>query len=74
MKQRILFAIVMGVITTALVSFTLVSVNKGFVSGFLYVWLKSWLISYTVAVPAIIILGPKVQMILNSILEPEVRK
>ena len=64
----------MGTITTGLVSFTLVSVNKGFVSGFLVIWLKSWLISYMVAVPAIIIIGPRIQSFLNSLLETEVNK
>ena len=74
MKQKILFAAVMGTITTGLVSLTLVSVNKGFVTGFVAIWLKSWLISYLVAVPAILILGPKVQSMLNTLLESKAHK
>ena len=74
MKQKILFAAVMGTITTGLVSLTLVSVNKGFISGFVAIWLKSWLISYLVAVPAIIVIGPRVQSFLNSLLETEANK
>jgi integral membrane sensor domain MASE1 len=67
MKQKILFAAVMGAITTALVSFTLVVVNKGFNDEFLSIWLKSWLISYTVAVPTIILIAPRVQSFLNRL-------
>lgn len=74
MKQRVLFAIFMGMITTALVSFTLVSVNKGFVRDFVATWLRSWLISYTVALPAIIIIGPRVQSFINSFLETKADK
>ena len=69
MKEKILFAAVMGTITTGLVSLTIVSVNKGFISGFMAIWVKSWLISYIVAVPAILIIGPKVQLILNRLVE-----
>ena len=58
---------VMGVITTSLVSATLIYVNKGFVSGFVGIWLKSWLISYLVAVPTIIIIGPRVQGFLHRL-------
>lgn len=67
MKQKILFAVVMGAITTALVSFTLIVVNTGFINGFVAVWLRSWLISYLVAVPSIILIAPKVQSLLNSL-------
>ena len=66
MKQKVAFALIMGSITTALVSLTLVSVNKGFVAGFVVAWLKSWLISYIVAVPAILVVGPRVESSLNS--------
>ena len=67
MKQKILFAAVMGAITTALVSFTLVVVNYGFNEGFVVRWLRSWLISYSVAVPAILLIAPHVQLLLKRI-------
>lgn len=73
MKQKILFALVMGSITTAIVSFTLTAVNKGFVDGFATIWLRSWLISYSVAVPAILLLGPKVQAFLNGLTATELK-
>jgi hypothetical protein len=67
MKQRILFALVMGMITTCLVSMTLVLVSNGWTGSFLTSWLRSWLLSYIVAVPSIILIGPKVQSFLNAI-------
>ena len=67
MKQKILFAVVMGSITTALVSFTVVAVNLGFDKAFVALWLRSWLISYLVAVPSIILIGPRVQSFLTHL-------
>lgn len=67
MKQKILFAVVMGAITTALVSFTLIGVNAGFSNGFVALWLRSWLISYLVAVPSIILIAPRVQSLLTRL-------
>lgn len=67
MKQKILFAVVMGSITTALVSFTVIAVNLGFDKAFVTLWLRSWLISYMVAVPSIILIGPRVQSFLNKL-------
>jgi predicted Co/Zn/Cd cation transporter (cation efflux family) len=67
MKQKILFAAIMGSITTGLVSLTVIAANRGFVDGFIAIWLKSWLISYLVAVPSIIFIAPKVQYLVNYI-------
>ncbi len=74
MRQRILFAAVMGTITTGLVSLTLITINKGFVPGFIGIWLKSWLISYLIAVPVILLLAPKVQALLNTRVEEKVNQ
>jgi len=41
MKRKIAFAFLMGIITTGLISFTVVSVNLGFAENFLKIWLKS---------------------------------
>jgi hypothetical protein len=74
MKHKILFAAAMGTITTGVVSLTLVFVNKGFTNGFFAVWLKSWLIAYLVAVPTILLFGPRVQVILNKLVKVETGK
>lgn len=67
MKQRIAFALMMGVITTGIISFTLISVNIGFVEKFLSIWLRSWAMSYTVVIPCILLIGPKVQNVVNTL-------
>lgn len=65
MKQRILFALIMGMITTALISFTLIATNVGFTNRFINAWLKSWFISYVLAVSAILFVAPRVQLLVN---------
>jgi hypothetical protein len=70
MKQKILFAIIMGCITTGLVSFIAIIINYGFAERFLSVWLKTWLISYLIVVPMILILAPKIQHLVNTRLAP----
>jgi hypothetical protein len=61
MKSRILFALIMGVITTGIISFTLISINIGFSEKFFFIWIKSWILAYIVVIPTILILGPLVQ-------------
>ena len=61
MKKKITFAFIMAIFTTGIVTFAAISVNLGFSENFFKVWLKSWGISYMVAIPAILIIGPKVQ-------------
>jgi len=47
MKHKIAFALIMGMITTAIISFTLIAVNMGFGTRFMTAWLRSWSISYS---------------------------
>jgi hypothetical protein len=61
LKHRVVFSLIMGVITTGTISFTLIALNLGFTERFLRIWLKSWGVGYMVAIPAILILGPLVQ-------------
>lgn len=67
MKQKITFALIMGVITTGIISFILIAINLGFSDRFFRVWLKSWLLSYLIVVPAILIIGPLVQKLIDRI-------
>ena len=67
MKQKIVFALLMGIITTGIVSFTLIGVNRGFAPGFVPAWLKSWAIAYVVVIPVILILSPGVQRVANRL-------
>ncbi len=61
MKEKVVFALLMGSITTGIVSLTLIAVNRGFGPGFAGAWLKSWAIAYVVVIPVILILSPVVQ-------------
>ena len=61
MKQRIAFAMIMGIITTGIISFTLISINLGYTSKFFQIWLRSWGMAYLVVIPAILVIGPIVK-------------
>ena len=67
MKQKLAFAMIMGFITTALISFTLITVNLGFNDQFLGAWLRSWAISYVLAVAAVLLLAQRVQLFVSSV-------
>lgn len=68
MKNKIMFALIMGIITTGIISFTLVSVNIGYTEKFIKIWLRSWGLAYLVVIPAILLLGPQVQKLVDHIL------
>lgn len=61
MKRRITFALSMGVLTTGIISFVLIALNLGFSKGFALAWLRSWCIAYVLVIPAILVVGPKLQ-------------
>jgi hypothetical protein len=69
MKNKIAFAALMGIVTTGIISFTLISVNIGFSGNFLSIWLRSWGMAYSVAIPAILIIGPRVQKLVDRLLK-----
>jgi hypothetical protein len=69
MKNKILFALIMGIVTTGIISFTLISVNIGFNEKFLKIWLRSWGMAYAVVIPAILIIGPWVQKLVDKLLK-----
>ncbi|MCF0050104.1 DUF2798 domain-containing protein [Dyadobacter chenwenxiniae] len=72
MKQKIAFAMIMGVITTGIISFSLVSINIGFVANFLVIWLKSWIMAYAIVIPVILIVGPSVQKMVEALFKDAV--
>jgi hypothetical protein len=61
LKRKIVFALVMGVVTTGIISFALLALNLGFPKGFALTWLRSWGIGYVIVIPAILLLGPRLQ-------------
>lgn len=60
---------IMGVIITGIISFTHKSNNIGFISNFFRIWFKSWIIAYGVAIPLVLIVAPKVQLLVDGLLK-----
>ena len=73
MKRKIVFALLLGIFTTGIISFTIVSVNVGYCSLFLKVWLRSWGIAYAVVIPAILVLCPRIEKFVNYLFPNEHR-
>lgn len=69
MKKKLAFALIMGVVTTGIISFSLISINIGFVPKFLAIWLKSWLMAYVIVIPAILIIAPKIEKLVDYMLK-----
>ena len=65
MKNKIAFALSMGIITTGIISFSLITINLGFTDNFLKIWIKSWAMAYVIVIPAILIIGPRVQKVID---------
>ena len=63
---------IMGVITTGIISFTLISINIGFVPNFLVIWLKSWSMAYLIVIPVILLVGPRVQKLVYTMFKETV--
>lgn len=53
----------MGIITTGIISFILIGVNRGFDTGFALTWMKSWAIAYSIIIPIILIVSPIIQRV-----------
>jgi len=61
----------MGIVTTGIISFTLISVNIGFTEKFFKIWLRSWGLAYLVVIPSILIIGPRIQTLVDKLLGEE---
>lgn len=61
LKRKIAFALSMGVVTTGIISFSLLALNLGFSEGFALTWLRSWGVGYLIVIPAILLVGPRLQ-------------
>ncbi|RVT73451.1 DUF2798 domain-containing protein [Flavobacterium sufflavum] len=73
MKQKITFALIMGIVTTGIISFTLITVNLGWAHLHLAIWLKSWLIAYLIVIPAILIISPFVEKIVHLLISKKIK-
>lgn len=61
LKRKIAFALLMGAVTTGVISFSILALNIGLSPNFVLVWLRSWGIAYAIVVPVILLIGPRVQ-------------
>jgi len=74
MKEKIVFALIMGIVTTGIISFTLITINLGWAHLHLAVWLKSWLVAYLIVIPAILIISPLVEKMVSFIIPKKIMK
>jgi len=58
--RRVVFAFLMGIVTTGMVSFTVVLINLGLTNRFWQVWLRSWSLAFPIVVPVILIVSPAI--------------
>ena len=61
LKRKIAFSLSMGVVTTGIISFVLLTLNLGLSSEFALAWLRSWAVSYMIVIPSILLIGPRLQ-------------
>ena len=70
MKEKIAFALLMGIFTTGIISFVLIFINVGSPLNHLNLWLISWSIAYFIVVPVILIIGPQVTRFVSWLFRP----
>ncbi|WP_454832559.1 DUF2798 domain-containing protein [Pseudoxanthomonas wuyuanensis] len=68
LKRKVAFALSMGVVTTGIISFVLILLNRGLADGFFLVWLRSWGAAYLIVIPAILLIGPRLQARIDRLL------
>jgi uncharacterized membrane protein len=66
MKNRIAFALLMGVVTTGVISFSLIYLNLGFGALFMKTWIRSWGMAYLIVIPVILGIAPRLQRLLGT--------
>lgn len=68
LKRKIAFAMLMGIVTTGIISLVLVAINLGNSGAFVTMWLRSWATSYVIVIPAILLIGPRLQARVDRII------
>ncbi|GAB3218907.1 DUF2798 domain-containing protein [Algoriphagus aestuariicola] len=68
MKQKIAFALLMGIVTTGIISFVLVSLNLGWPLSYIDAWLQSWAVAYIIVIPAILLISPVVEKLVHLLI------
>lgn len=68
LTSRVLFAIIMALFTTIVVTGVVIAYSLGFGPGFFRIWGLSFLLAYIIVVPFILIVGPLVQRLVDVII------
>ena len=66
-NPKILFPFFMALIMACVMSGVLVLINLGFVENFFFIWMRSYLIAFCVALPTVYAVVPIVQKIVKAI-------
>jgi hypothetical protein len=69
LKRKVAFALLMGIVTTGIISFALLAINFGFSRDFPGLWLRSWGIGYIIVIPAILLIGPRLQAQVDRLID-----
>ncbi|WP_444660218.1 DUF2798 domain-containing protein [Flavobacterium columnare] len=57
-KPTLKSATAIAFVVTSYITFTLVAVNVGFLQNFIFLWLRSWLIAFLLALPSLLYVAP----------------
>ncbi|TQF70031.1 DUF2798 domain-containing protein [Pseudoalteromonas luteoviolacea] len=66
--KSLLVALFASVGMSFVMSFTMLLINIGIVDNFIFLWLKAWLVSVTVAFPSAILIVPVAQKMANELI------
>jgi hypothetical protein len=69
LKRQIAFALSMGLVTTGIISFVILALNLGFPNGFAMTWVRSWGLGYLIVIPAILLIGPRLQAQVDRLID-----
>lgn len=65
-KPNLKFALVMAFVVTSYVSFVVVAMNAGFGPMFLFIWLRSWLVAFSLVFLSLLFLAPRIRKFLEK--------
>lgn len=67
LRRKIAFALVMGAITTGVISFAVMLRTFGFKQDFFHLWLRAWGLGYMVVIPLLLVVAPRVQRLVDNL-------
>lgn len=68
LKRKIAFALLMGLVTTGIITFSLLLLSAELSELFVRSWLRSWGVAYGIAIPVILFIGPSLQSRINRLI------